>query len=156
MTPNEPDPGRLQRLEAMGIQVWLPRARGTEPAGDPATEPTGEPARVRLSAGTGDWLLVLPATRPRGADPLLADIQALLPAKRLCFGQWADQPRAGSTIEELFDQGIRVLLTLAPPPAGVESGPGITVVGGESLDDLLRDGTARQRLWKALKPVLEP
>ncbi len=145
-----------QRLAAMGISVWQRRARPalapalTAAPDAPAALPTAGP-RVRLSSGTGEWLLVQRQPWRGQHEALLADIRATIGIERCCFGQWAGDTTAGEDFEALADRGIRHILAFGPTPAGL-AWPGL--LAAPALDELASDGAARRALWRLIAPVL--
>ena len=158
----------IRRLAAMEIQVWQSRAPkpveaadapsesvapgDAVPVGDSSTEavvekPRSRPARIRLEAGSGCWLLVVDdADRARHAA-LIEDIRAVLGTGDCRFGTWSESADAGVAAADGEAHGIRHALVF-----GGEDGPG--VIQGGPLDRLASSGEARRALWRQLQPVL--
>lgn len=151
-------PDQLTKLEAMGIQVWLER-KESPPIPEQSGPNSGLPPsigipRIRISAGTGDWLIIPPEPLPPGSELLLKDIQATLGASRCRFGQWANDPGAGSAPEELAAQGIHQVLALVPCRGWPEQSD-VALVSCADLAELAASAEARRALWSALRPMLE-
>lgn len=139
---------RLARLQAMGVGVWMPRPLGAEtPAGT-----MDSAVRIRLGAGTGDWLLVTRAPVPERWSRLVEDITAAIDPARCRFGRWADNRAAGTGLEELEARGIHWVLSLGAPPVDCDW-PGLLVAA--ELETLARDADARRALWRLIeKPLI--
>lgn len=146
------DPSSMQRLAAMGIEVWRERSEpapsGSEQAG---VESIAGGARIRLSSGDGDWLLVQHAPWRGAHESLLADIIATIGVERVRFGQWARGSAAGESLDELAPRGIRRVLSLGPAPEDISDE---RVIVAPTLDALAAEGSARKALWQALAPQL--
>lgn len=139
--------GRLRRLEAMGIDVWVPRGR------PPAPEPEVG-LRVRLAAGDGDWLILAGEATDGEYRPLLRDITAALGRDRCRYGQWSEGAAAGMDLAELDEAGIRHVLALGGWPDAERAGASPAVIPAPGLAVLHRDGAARRELWTALRKAL--
>lgn len=145
-----------ERLEAMGVALWVrrdrraarqpgaPRARAADPTGS-TTDTAG--ARLRLASGDGDWLLVRDRPWDGRHDALLGDIQATIGSARCRFGQWAHSDSAGVGLDELSSRGIRHVLAFGQPPADA-GGDVVHVV--PDLETLAKSADARRRLWRSL------
>ncbi|NBB94042.1 MAG: hypothetical protein GVY32_12835 [Gammaproteobacteria bacterium] len=145
-----------QRLEALGIDVWVRRdrplssvrvdeARAQERQGAEGAQAGG--VRVRLASGEGDWLLVQDAPWDGRHDRLLGDIQAAIGSARCRFGQWAHSESAGVSLDELESRGVRHVLVFGAVPE--EAGRG-GVHAAPALADLASRAQARRRLWQLL------
>lgn len=153
------DPASLQRLAAMGIQVWQRRERMDVPAPMAETQAAVPPSdfaehgavRIRLSSGDGDWLLVQRQPWRGQHEGLLADIRATLGPERCRFGQWVADSAAGEGPQELQARGVRQVLSFGPPPRAIDW-PDLLI--GPGLDELVSEVEARKRLWQLLGPVL--
>lgn len=136
------------RLEAMGIDVWLLRARhdvqeGRAESSRPAS------ARVRLESGTGAWLIVADEAERAAYRVLLDDLRAVLGPDRCRFGKWSDTPEAGIGPEDWREHGIRHVLAFGELPAAAGE-----LLHAAALADLVEQGDARKALWALLQPVL--
>jgi len=144
---------RVEKLQAMGIQVWVRRDRQAAPSAPEEVRMPLADLRVRLGAGTGDWLIITPEDRPAGSERMVTDLQSLIGSENCRFGQWTDHAQAGNTMEELSGQGIRYILALAPcsglPGEGLPN-----LVGPADISGLMTDGEARKRLWHQLRELL--
>jgi len=148
------DPRSRQRLEAMGIDVWVERRPAVETAAQPAAsvEAAGEPGlRIRMASGSGDWLLVQREPWSGRHEQLLADITALIGADRCRFGQWAISDSAGVPVAELESRGIGHVLAFGEPPRAVSASQVCLV---PVLDEVAASADARRQLWQALAPRL--
>lgn len=153
------NPASLQRLAAMGIQVWQHRERpsGQQPpsevqAASPSTDLDAHGAvRIRLSSGDGEWLLVQRQPWRGQHEKLLADIRATLGPERCRFGQWVADSAAGEGPEELQARGVRRILSFGPPPRTVEW-PDLLIA--PDLDALASEAEARKKLWQLLAPTM--
>lgn len=157
------------RLNALGISAWRSRdlpQPGTAPCLEDTgliSEPAGQSERppqpgqeqalgslsIRLSPGSGDWLLVQQAPWRGAHADLMDDIKSCLGPARCRFGQWASDSAAGERSEELAQRGVRHILSFGPPPKLVEW-PTLIVV--PSLDELATSAEARRQLWQAIGP----
>lgn len=153
-----PDATSRQRLEALGIDVWLRRdrfpARAQASGGDvPSTQTqSGEPLRIRMASGDGEWLLVQRDPWTGQHETLLADIQAVLGIGHCRFGQWTRSASAGVAPEALGERGVRQVLSFGEPPQPVAA-PHVHVA--PALEELAGDAGARRRLWQILSPLLK-
>ena len=138
--------GRLARLRAMGIDVWVPRGAAPTPA------PAG--LRVRLAAGDGDWLILTDSPLDGDYRALMGDITATLGRGRCRFGQWTDNPDAGMDLGELAGAGIRHVLALGGWPGEGDPAGTAGVVRAPALPEIHADAGARRALWDALRGVL--
>jgi hypothetical protein len=146
-----------ERLEAMGIDVWVLRSSETAvpgpvepPDADAGAEPTASP-RVRMASGDGDWLIVQDDAWDGRHDRLLGDIQATIGSARCRFGQWAHSETAGVSLDELASRDVRHVLSFGPVPGRA----GERVLVPPTLDDIHRRPDARQRLWRLLAEALD-
>lgn len=128
-----------QRLEALGIDVWLPR-HGSD--GD-------QPLRIRLASGKGRWALVQRQPWRGEFQALLADITATLGADQCRFGQWTKSADAGIGVSELSQHGIQRVLSFGPPPIELDEAHVIEMPTMQALHD---DPEARKTFWQTLKP----
>lgn len=149
-----------ERLEALGIDVWVRRDRIRAAAEAAAAQPSsGHSARgvdqgavrVRLASGDGDWLLVQDAPWDGRHDRLLGDVQATIGSARCRFGQWAHSDSAGVAIDELSARGIHHTLAFGVVPDGVDGG---RVLLAPALSELATSAGARRRLWRLLAAEL--
>lgn len=131
-----------QRLTAMGIEVWVPRAERNAEA---------EP-RIRLASGDGDWVLVQRQAWGREHPALIADITATIGPERCRFGQWASGEDAGVGLSELSERGIQHVLAFGMNPLGPRTDDRVVAV--QALSDLAVSADARRELWLALKAKL--
>ncbi len=145
-----PDPRSRARLAEMGIDVWVSRRPRSQVAAEGAPLSPAE-ARVRLSAGTGSWLLVQRRPWDGQHAGLLADIQALLGPGQCRFGQWADSRESGIAMSELAERGIEQVLAFGPTPQSAEPSDMVLV---PALEELAGSSSARRALWLALRPRL--
>jgi len=148
------DPASRRRLEFIGIDVWCARPATGRSVSEPASvEISDQPnaARIRLSSGNGDWLLVQQDPWRGAYEALLSDITATIGVERVRFGQWARGSASGETVNELASRGIRRILSLGPAPDAISDD---RVILAPSLDALAADGAARKSLWQALAPHL--
>lgn len=136
---------RLQRLRAMGIEVWVPRATAPAPAAG---------LRVRLAAGDGDWLILTDQPLDGEYRRLMGDITACLGPDRCRFGQWTDGAEAGMDVAELGDAGIRHVLVLGSWPGASRDIAAPAVITAADLPSLYHDAAARHALWTALRGTL--
>jgi hypothetical protein len=156
-------PASRERLEALGIDVWVRRDRRV---GAPAMEreiaeatsaskadPAGENTapRVRMASGDGDWLLVRDGPWDGRHDVLLGDIQAAIGSARCRFGQWAHSDSAGVALDELDSRGVRHVLVFGPAP---EAAGQYGVLLGPELSALAGSAEAKRRLWRLLAAEL--
>lgn len=146
----------LRRLEHMGIEVWSRRRDQARPAPEATADgvdsgPGATAARIRLSSGSGDWLLVQRAPWRGAHETLIADITATIGVERVRFGQWAAGSAAGECLAELPTRGIRRVLSLGPAPPDA---PAEQVIVAPTLDALASEASARRALWQALAPHL--
>ena len=140
-----------RRLRAMGIEVWqarpvrMPQAAGHEP-------------RIRLAAGSGDWLLVCPGGVPEDQRVLMDDIMASIGSARCRFGEWADSAEAGVAVDEWSERGIEHVLIFAEPDTGRRPTRNRLddprVIETVALAELAHSGEARKALWQQLAPRL--
>lgn len=142
----------LERLDAMGIDVWVPRGTAAHldarPAATASQESAAGPAtaRVRMASGDGDWLLVQDAAWDGRHERLLGDIQATIGSARCRFGQWAHSDSAGVAPDELPARGVRHVLSFGEPPDSAE--PGVLIA--PELEEIAKRPDARRRLWQLL------
>lgn len=148
------DARSLRRLEVMGIGVWQRRrVRAAEPAREsepiPPARAKAAPARIRLEAGGGPWLLVVEDIDRSRHERLLGDIIAVLGAEHCRFGSWSDSPESGVAVAEWSAHGIRGALVFEDrydlPDGCIAAG---------ALEELARAGSARRRLWGRLRTLL--
>jgi hypothetical protein len=142
---------RIEKLGAIGITVW--RRRPSGPVSDAAPSPapnSAAPARIRLEAGGGPWLLVVEEQSRAQFEALLTDVRVLLGADRCRFGTWSDSAESGVAFDEWAAHGIEAAVVFdrrEDMPAGfVPAGP---------LDRLAGSQDARRALWRSLRPLLE-
>lgn len=148
-----------QRLEALGIDVWVRRDRRAAASIPPHAEqadeapPRSGPAmpRVRMASGDGDWLLVQEAPWDGRHETLLGDIQAAIGSARCRFGQWAHSDSAGVSVAELDSRGIRHVLVFGQAPEGTGK---TGVILAPDLPQLATSADARRRLWRVLAAEL--
>lgn len=147
-----------ERLEAMGIDVWVQRAaraeataEADESADSGTSAPTSASARVRMASGDGDWLLVQDEAWDGRHDRLLGDIQATIGSARCRFGQWAHSETAGVAVEELPSRDVRHVLAFGTVPGMI----GERVLVAPTLEDIGRRPEARRRLWQLLAAALD-
>lgn len=142
------DQRQLDRLSAMGIDVWVSRV-----AANGADEP-----RVRLSSGEGSWLLVQRQPWRGQFESLLSDITATIGVAECRFGQWANSQDAGVGLSELAGRGIRCLVSFGPlPPSDNEAGisaSGTRVIEVPTMQAIHDEPSARQALWQGLRSGL--
>jgi hypothetical protein len=117
-----------------------------------SSAPASSLARIRLSSGVGDWLLVQSSPWRGAHEALVGDISATIGVERVRFGQWATGSAAGESLDELASRGIRRVLSLGPAPDDVRDE---RVIVAPTLDALAGEGAARKALWRALAPHLE-
>jgi hypothetical protein len=150
---NRLDARSLERLDAMGIPVW--HARQSRSGNDQtaiAEDEAAQEARIRLSSGDGDWLLVQRQPWRGDHQALLADIMATLGTGRCRFGQWTRDSASGEAGDELSERGVRHILSFgAPQPRPAWS----SLLIAPELDELARDSQARKTLWRLIAPQLE-
>jgi len=149
------DRDSLQRLNALGIEVWVRRdqTRGSRLAGsDGIAQSDDQGLRIRLASASGEWLLVQSRPWDGSHATLLADITSVIGTERCRFGQWARSASAGLALGELPDQGIRHVLAFGPLPGGCSERAFPSV---PTLDELARSGRARKRLWQVLSSLLD-
>ncbi|QOC23014.1 DNA polymerase III subunit psi [Wenzhouxiangella sp. AB-CW3] len=145
-------PHSRQRLAAMGIDLWIRRDRPL-PASQVATTTDGQRAdlRIRMSSGSGPWLLVQSEPWSGAHEKLLADITATIGPEQVRFGQWAVSDSAGVPIHALDDRGIRHVLAFGDSPRPVDSEQ---IIVAPALAELAESASARRRLWQVLAPGL--
>ncbi|GAB4171400.1 MAG: hypothetical protein Kow0020_06100 [Wenzhouxiangellaceae bacterium] len=139
----------IERLAWMGIDVWV--LRGREAADAP--QASRNPERAAESAPARWLLLVDPVERDRYPE-LLADLQALFGPASATVVPMADAASAGLTdTGGSARPGAAGLLCFGVPAPHIE---GAALVEAPRLDVLAVDADARQALWRALRPHLEP
>ena len=136
-----------RRLKAMGIDLWQSRPVRMPHAVSPAP-------RIRLAAGSGDWLLVCPEGVPETYRRLVDDIVASIGVARCRFGEWADSADAGVAVDEWQSRGIEHVLAFAEDDAGRRPGRARLddprVIDVAALAELAQSGAARKALWHQL------
>ncbi|WP_376695878.1 hypothetical protein [Wenzhouxiangella sp. EGI_FJ10305] len=155
-----PSPASHQRLQALGIDVWVRRDRRAAASRLPEVEQADETPsrlgpetpRVRMASGDGDWLLVQDAPWDGRHETLLGDIQAAIGSARCRFGQWAHSDSAGVSVAELDSRGIRHLLVFGRAPDGTD---GVGVILAPELPQLATSAEARRHLWRLLAAELD-
>ncbi len=140
------DPASLARLNAIGISVWERRPSAAVHQADDEVPV----ARIRLSSGEGDCLLVQRQPWAGHSSSIIDDIRACIGPERCRFGQWAMGSPAGEDAHELAERGIRHVLSFGPAPAGAWPG----LVEGPGLAELTSDWQARRALWHKIRPLL--
>ncbi|MFU8878143.1 MAG: hypothetical protein ACNA7E_08370 [Wenzhouxiangellaceae bacterium] len=113
---------------------------------------TGAEARIRLEAGSGDWLLLADERERTRYSQLLADIRGTLGAERCRFGKWSDSSDSGVTLSDLIDAGVRGVVDFRAAAQAPESE--VLVPGGD-LEQLSRSAEARHALWQHVRGLLE-
>lgn len=142
---------RIARLQAMGVQLWLPRQAVSQIPPTAVSAGSAASLRVRVSAGTGDWLLVTRRQPAERWSRLVEDITCAIGRERCLFGRWADNEAAGAALEEVGSRGIRWVLSLGKPPVLSEF-PGLLIAA--DLETLARDADARRALWELIEGPL--
>ncbi len=146
----------LERLEAIGIDVWQKRSSREPEAMASRQDRDGQPGsedqtRIRLSSGDGDWLLVRRQPWRGSHEQLLGDIMASIGTGRCRFGQWAKDSASGEGVDELMGRGVSKILSFGPPPRELDW-PDLLIA--PALDELAADPEARRQLWRILAPAL--
>lgn len=154
---------QLHYLQAMGVEVWLPR--GGPPVGNPAQSPAqpveqGRQALpgvgLRLGPGNGSCLLVC-AGPEQSATPLASDLARVLGATPV----WAwpsEDPDSGALAQAVDDRlftsvvvfgaGLAARVCGGEPPASCGSAQ---LLVGPDLEELLTQADARRQCWAVLR-----
>jgi len=150
------DAGRLRRLRALGVDVWLLRehsecsAGGVSADASPPSAPSAEVPRIRLAPGRGRWLLLGEGTERPEVRALLDDLRGLLGADACRFGQWSDSAESGVAAEDWAERGIEWVLDFGGPGAAHPA-----LLSLPPLGELVASPEARKRMWRSLRPLLE-
>ena len=145
------DARRLAYLDAMGIDVWVPRSEKGAVA-------TGAQARIQLGEGRGDLLCIAPDPRQAGLK-LAADISRAMRSPPVWAWPSSGDDVAGDTdIESAVAEGLftRILvfgreaaeLLFGPDCPEVVSTARVHIVPG--LDRLGSDREAKRALWSLM------
>jgi len=143
---------RLAYLEAMEIQVWLPRTTGV-----------GDCTRLAVSAGSGSTLMLC-RDAGESTSPLAADIARYLGGEPVWSWPDPQQNPANPSLGEAVDQHLatRVLIfgeALAQrlfPEGGPPVVRSAQIVVCADLDELSVSGAARKSLWLKLSDAPPP
>ncbi len=139
----------LDRLRAMGVEVWVARSRH---ASAPETTRRRSEPRIRLEAGGGRWLLLADERDRSRFSRLLDDIRGALGVQNCRFGKWSDSSDSGIGLSELAAAGVHHAIDLRDP---AQAPDGTIVVPAGSLEQLSSSPDARRSLWRRMRIVLE-
>lgn len=139
----------LRRLQAMDVAVWVRRDRPLRKR--ETARPRAEP-RIRLEAGSGDWVLLVEERGRTRHSSLLADIRGTLGAECCRFGKWSDSPDSGIALGELVAAGVKGVIDFRHEDQVQQHA---ALVAGGDLDDLSASAEARQRLWQRMRMLME-
>lgn len=118
----------------------------------------GHAPRIRLAAGSGDWLLVCHGGVSEEYRVLMDDIVASIGAQRCRFGEWADSADAGVAADEWQARGIEHVLVFADSDSARRPGRARLndprVIETSPLSELSQSGAARKTLWLQLSSRL--
>jgi len=163
---------RLAYLNAIGIDVWIPRRSDALGPGfpDPAFFPAGSSApareamprarawtgRLAVGPGSGNTLLLV-AHAGEAATSLAADIARSLDGEPVWC--WPDEQNAeaSASLEQVIGERMITRLLVFGVPALVHSGildkktiGGAEVIYSDDMPALLASGVARRGLWSQL------
>jgi DNA polymerase III psi subunit len=143
-------PHHHEHLEAMGIDIWIPRLDDSSPVGQEADQ------RFLIGPGDGSMLLLC-AYSSEAATPLAADIARSLDCEPVWGWPMDEGDTAGLPLDQAIEERlITRVLVLGSELVNLDANAGSQVISGaklaisESISAMLSNAGARKALWSVL------